>query len=225
MKMEILLEPTSNKLLVDVPVMRTSKHGEFNTSVIRRSYALSWKPCQRDSLNLPDHRYKVDVAASFQRSQIHKPHAHTQAFKVNHSTTRQISPSKVLLTPKSTPPPLISPPSAPTQPSKHSSPLDINLDHIELLFFTPLTSSQTLFNTLEDLPPTTTNPLPLRPSFDFIERLANEPLPIPAMEPPPPMPPQLPTFPPNPPSKFPPLPPLGPNNPFPLLTHEMFCEH
>ncbi|GJX37016.1 hypothetical protein Tco_0250319 [Tanacetum coccineum] len=28
------------------------------------------------------------VAASFQRIQIHKPHAHTQAFKVNHSTSR-----------------------------------------------------------------------------------------------------------------------------------------
>nr|GEY03540.1 copia protein [Tanacetum cinerariifolium] len=27
-------------------------------------------------------RYKIDVAASFQLSQIHKPHAHTQAFKV-----------------------------------------------------------------------------------------------------------------------------------------------
>nr|GEY09405.1 retrovirus-related Pol polyprotein from transposon TNT 1-94 [Tanacetum cinerariifolium] len=136
-----------------------------------------------------------------------------------------ISPSKVLLTLKSTLPPLISPPSAPTQPSKHSSPLAINLDLIELLFFTPPTSSQTLFDTLEDLPPTTTNTLPLRPSFEFIERLANEPPPIPAMEPPPPMPPQLPTFSPNPPSKFPPLLPLGPNNPFPLLTHEMFCEH
>ncbi|GJU94024.1 hypothetical protein Tco_1318780 [Tanacetum coccineum] len=23
---------------------------------VRRSYALSWKPCQGDSLNLPDHR-------------------------------------------------------------------------------------------------------------------------------------------------------------------------
>ncbi|GJV54664.1 hypothetical protein Tco_1455669 [Tanacetum coccineum] len=28
------------------------------------------------------------VAASFQRSRIHKPHAHTQAFKVNRSTSR-----------------------------------------------------------------------------------------------------------------------------------------
>ncbi|GJX90828.1 retrovirus-related pol polyprotein from transposon TNT 1-94 [Tanacetum coccineum] len=49
MKMEILLEPTSNKLLV----------------------------------GLDD-----GVAASFQRSRIHKPHAHTQAFKVNRSTSR-----------------------------------------------------------------------------------------------------------------------------------------
>ncbi|GJX32254.1 hypothetical protein Tco_0242109 [Tanacetum coccineum] len=48
-KMEILLEPTSNKLLV----------------------------------GLDD-----GVAASFQRSRIHKPHAHTQAFKVNRSTSR-----------------------------------------------------------------------------------------------------------------------------------------
>ncbi|GJW44311.1 hypothetical protein Tco_0073110 [Tanacetum coccineum] len=46
------------------------------------SYALSWKPCQRDSLNLPDHRLDDGVAASFQQSRIHKPHAHTQAFKV-----------------------------------------------------------------------------------------------------------------------------------------------
>ncbi|GKC67675.1 hypothetical protein Tco_1100273 [Tanacetum coccineum] len=49
LKMEILLEPTSNKLLV----------------------------------GLDD-----GVAASFQRSRIHKPHAHTQAFKVNHSTAQ-----------------------------------------------------------------------------------------------------------------------------------------
>nr|GFC20849.1 hypothetical protein [Tanacetum cinerariifolium] len=38
--MKILLEPTSNKLLVG-------------------PYALSWKPCQGDSLNLPDHRYSI----------------------------------------------------------------------------------------------------------------------------------------------------------------------
>ncbi|GJV33361.1 reverse transcriptase domain-containing protein [Tanacetum coccineum] len=49
--MEILLEPTSNKLLV----------------------------------GLDD-----GVAASFQRSRIHKPHAHTHAFKVNRSTSRSL---------------------------------------------------------------------------------------------------------------------------------------
>ncbi|GJW87546.1 copia protein [Tanacetum coccineum] len=73
---------------------------------------------------------------------------------------------------------------------------DINLDDIpvfcdnkssdlnptELLFSTPPTSPQTLFDTLEDLPPTTTNPPPPRPSFDSIKRLANEPPPILAME-------------------------------------------
>ncbi|GJS67124.1 hypothetical protein Tco_0681688 [Tanacetum coccineum] len=144
-----------------------------------------------------------------------------------------IAPSKILLTLKTTQPPLTSLPPAPTQPSKHSSPLAISLDPTELLFSTPPTSHQTLFDTLEDLPPTTINPSPPRPSFNFIERLANEPLPIPAIEPPlppitnmepslPPLPPQLPTFLQNPPSNFPPLPPLGPNNPFPLLTHEIY---
>ncbi|GKF60310.1 hypothetical protein Tco_0177096, partial [Tanacetum coccineum] len=90
----------------------------------------------------------------------------------------------------------------------------------------PPFSPQTFFNSLEDLPSKTTNPPPPRPSFDSIECLANEPPPLPAMEPPLlPLPPQLPTFLPNPPLNFPPLLPLGPNNPFPLLTHEMFCEH
>nr|GEX15797.1 hypothetical protein [Tanacetum cinerariifolium] len=53
------------------------------------SNTLSWKPCQGDSLNLPDHKYSIytikqdtvgtniGVAASFQRSQIHKPHSYS----------------------------------------------------------------------------------------------------------------------------------------------------
>nr|GEV75424.1 retrovirus-related Pol polyprotein from transposon TNT 1-94 [Tanacetum cinerariifolium] len=135
-----------------------------------------------------------------------------------------ISRSKLLLTSKSTPPPMTSPPLALTQPSKHSSPLAINIDPIKLLFSTPPTSPEALFDTLEDLSPTTTNPPPPRPSFDSIERLTNEPPPLLAMEPPlPPLPLQLLTFPQNHPSKLSPLPPLGPNNPFPLLTHKMFC--
>ncbi|GKA70526.1 hypothetical protein Tco_0776665 [Tanacetum coccineum] len=100
-------------------------------------------------------------------------------------TTSRISPSKLLLTPKSIPPPFTSPPSALTQPSKHSSPLTISLDPVELLFSTLPTSPQAFFDSLEDLPPRTTNPLPSRPSsFKSIKRLANEPPPISAMEPP-----------------------------------------
>nr|GEW99438.1 hypothetical protein [Tanacetum cinerariifolium] len=131
-------------------------------------------------------------------------------FKYNADLTGALDKKQLLITP----PPLTSPPSAPTQPSRHSSPLAINLDPTELLFSTPPTSPQTLFDTLEDLPPTTTNLPPHRPSFDSIDHLANEPPPSSAMEPPlPPLPPQLLTFPLNPPSNFPPLPPLGPNNP------------
>ncbi|GJV81906.1 hypothetical protein Tco_1517776 [Tanacetum coccineum] len=50
---------------------------------VDKNYALSWKSCQGDSLNLPDHRYSIytikrgtsgtniGVAARFQQSQIH----------------------------------------------------------------------------------------------------------------------------------------------------------
>nr|GEV62046.1 ribonuclease H-like domain-containing protein [Tanacetum cinerariifolium] len=70
MKMEIMLEPTSYKLLKDSNYLIHSYRVVFFemfryreqasmvnlTFLIRRSYALSWKPCQGDSLNLPDHR-------------------------------------------------------------------------------------------------------------------------------------------------------------------------
>ncbi|GKD79171.1 hypothetical protein Tco_1341792 [Tanacetum coccineum] len=140
----------------------------------------------------------------------------------------------LLLTPKSTPQALTSPPLALTQPSKLTSPLAINLDPIELLLSTLPTSPQAFLDYLKDLPPETTNPLPPRPSFDTIERLANEPPPIspinssfpsPTLDMEPPIPPFPPQCSPNPPSNIPPLLPLGPNNPFPMLTYIMFCEH
>nr|GEV00308.1 hypothetical protein [Tanacetum cinerariifolium]GEV72647.1 hypothetical protein [Tanacetum cinerariifolium] len=113
-----------------------------------------------------------------------------------------ILPSHLLDTSKTTPPPLTTPPPAPSQPSKKSSLLAINLDRIPYPFF----------DSLEELPPQTNNLPPPRPSFDTIECLANQPLPLPSIEPSRrPLPSQL--------------PPLGPNNPFPLLTHEMFCDH
>ncbi|GJU13539.1 hypothetical protein Tco_1135935 [Tanacetum coccineum] len=53
-----------------------------------RSYALSWKPCQGDSLNLPDHRYKRRCCSPIPAKSDSLSHAHTQASKVNHSTSR-----------------------------------------------------------------------------------------------------------------------------------------
>ncbi|GJX25408.1 hypothetical protein Tco_0231704 [Tanacetum coccineum] len=35
-----------------------------------RSYALSWKPCQGDSLNLPDHRAQVDQGSQIKMIQV-----------------------------------------------------------------------------------------------------------------------------------------------------------
>ncbi|GJT73103.1 hypothetical protein Tco_1032389 [Tanacetum coccineum] len=54
-----------------------------NKLVIRRPYALSWKPCQGDSLNLPDHRIHKDGDgdASFQLKSDSLPHAHAQTTK------------------------------------------------------------------------------------------------------------------------------------------------
>ncbi|GJV11085.1 hypothetical protein Tco_1352626 [Tanacetum coccineum] len=48
-----------------------------------RSYTLSWKPCQGDSLNLPDHRIHKDGDgdASFQLKSDSLPHAHAQTTK------------------------------------------------------------------------------------------------------------------------------------------------
>nr|GEX05527.1 hypothetical protein [Tanacetum cinerariifolium] len=118
---------------------------------------------------------------------------------------------KLLTTSNSTPPPLTSLPLAPSQPSKQSSPLAINLDPGELIFSTPPTSPHPFFDSLEDIPLRTINLPPPRPSFDTIERLANQPPPLPAMEPPlPPLPPQL--------------TPLGPNNPFPWNFYD-HCQH
>ncbi|GJY84564.1 hypothetical protein Tco_0497940 [Tanacetum coccineum] len=105
----------------------------------------------------------------------------------------RFSPRQLLTTPKTTLPPLTSPPPEPSQPSKQSSPLAINIEPVELIFSTPLTSPHPFFDTLEDLAPRTVNPPPPPPTFDTIERLANQPPPVPdVMEPTlPSLPPQL----------------------------------
>nr|GEW89963.1 hypothetical protein [Tanacetum cinerariifolium] len=81
-------------------VKRLEKGNKDRVLKLRRgSYALSWKPCQRDSLNLPDHMYSIytvkryiaDVAASFQRSQIHI----IKAFNVKSLFGEIFSPKKI----------------------------------------------------------------------------------------------------------------------------------
>ncbi|GJU29718.1 hypothetical protein Tco_1173307, partial [Tanacetum coccineum] len=134
------------------------------------------------------------------------------AISTTEAKSQGISPSQLLNTPKLTPPPLTSLPPTPSQPSKQSSPLAINLDPVELIYSTPPTSPHPFFDSLEDLPPRTTNPTPLQSSFDTIKHLVNQPSPLSAMEP------HLPLMPPH-------LLPLGSNNPFLVLTHEMFCDH
>ncbi|GJX25129.1 hypothetical protein Tco_0231425 [Tanacetum coccineum] len=51
--------------------------------IFARSYALSWKPCQGDYFNLPDHRIHKDGDgdASFQLELNSLPHAHAQTTK------------------------------------------------------------------------------------------------------------------------------------------------
>ncbi|GJY50516.1 hypothetical protein Tco_0441363 [Tanacetum coccineum] len=62
------------------------------------SYALSWKPCQGDSLNLPDHRDQTQCLQPQSAKSIHKPHAHInfqlQSFNVKIDLILTFPPSK-----------------------------------------------------------------------------------------------------------------------------------
>ncbi|GJW08575.1 retrovirus-related pol polyprotein from transposon TNT 1-94 [Tanacetum coccineum] len=62
---------------------RKSTSGGIQFLGDKRPYALSWKPCQGDSLNLPDHRIHKDGDgdASFQLKSDSLPHAHAQSTK------------------------------------------------------------------------------------------------------------------------------------------------
>nr|GEU99170.1 uncharacterized mitochondrial protein AtMg00810-like [Tanacetum cinerariifolium] len=120
-----------------------------------------------------------------------------------------VSLSHLLTTPKTTPPPFTSSPPASSQPSKQTTLLTINLEPVKLIFSTPHTSPHpsSIQSKIYHHGP----PLP-QPSFDTIERLASQPLPLPTIKSP------LLQFPPR-------LPPLGSNNDFLILTHEMFYEY
>ncbi|GJR66304.1 hypothetical protein Tco_0012369 [Tanacetum coccineum] len=58
-------------------------HTSRTKHIQTRSYALSWKPCQGDSLNLPDHRIHKDGDGDtlFQLKSDSLPHAHAQTTK------------------------------------------------------------------------------------------------------------------------------------------------
>ncbi|GJS96653.1 hypothetical protein Tco_0803621 [Tanacetum coccineum] len=171
-----------------------------NKTNLKRTARISVRPCCFNNPRTSSPPYQPLSLPSYY---VLRPPPTTPTSK---TSIPQLSPTSnnnnLLLTPNSTPPPLTSPPPAPSQPSKLTSPLAINLDPIELLFSTPPTSPQAFLNSLEDLPPATTNPPPPRPSFDTIEHLANEqprippidssfPSPTLDMEPPiPPFPPQ-----------------------------------
>ncbi|GJX36845.1 ribonuclease H-like domain-containing protein [Tanacetum coccineum] len=60
-----------------------SKLVRYLQLLLKRPYALSWKLCQGDSLNLPDHRIHKDGDgdASFQLKSDSLPHAHAQTTK------------------------------------------------------------------------------------------------------------------------------------------------
>ncbi|GJU06196.1 hypothetical protein Tco_1122626 [Tanacetum coccineum] len=126
---------------------------------------------------------------------------------------------ELLTAPQTTPPPLTTPHSTLTQPSKQSSPLTIKLEPVELIFSTPPTSHHPFFDSLKDLPPRTTNPPPPQPTFESIKHLANQPPSVPDfMDIEPPLPPlslQLPPL----------LQPMWSNDILPPLPHKIFCEH
>ncbi|GJZ99847.1 hypothetical protein Tco_0672398 [Tanacetum coccineum] len=85
-KIELTLEQSQQGICNDILNIRVilfsihSDDGNPSRAIIkqalRESYALSWKPCQRDSskLNLPDHSLTPVESDSL-------PHAHTQAIK------------------------------------------------------------------------------------------------------------------------------------------------
>ncbi|GJV76225.1 hypothetical protein Tco_1507809 [Tanacetum coccineum] len=76
-----LNQAASNSLLARLEAQK--EMCDSSERALVRPYALSWKPCQGDSLNLPDHRIHKDGDgdASFQLESNSLPHAHAQTTK------------------------------------------------------------------------------------------------------------------------------------------------
>ncbi|GJV83068.1 hypothetical protein Tco_1522966 [Tanacetum coccineum] len=55
---------------VELSILHNSVPNVIGRLASVRSYALSWKPCQGDSLNLPDHRAQVDQGSQIKMIQV-----------------------------------------------------------------------------------------------------------------------------------------------------------
>nr|GEW74668.1 Gag-Pol polyprotein [Tanacetum cinerariifolium] len=77
-KMEILLEPTSNKLLVDILVLRTSKYDEYNGHALEDLTLGAGNHVQCSSRNM---RYKRRCCSHILAESDSLPHAHAQTTK------------------------------------------------------------------------------------------------------------------------------------------------
>ncbi|GKC27249.1 hypothetical protein Tco_1034543 [Tanacetum coccineum] len=93
-------EPSSSKLVLKVvpPADKTATSRQelkllFHHHItMLRSYALSWKPCQGDSLNLPDHRihkeWRCDASSTGSPNSLPHAHAHSTKTFYKHQDSR-----------------------------------------------------------------------------------------------------------------------------------------
>ncbi|GKA16907.1 gag-pol polyprotein [Tanacetum coccineum] len=77
-------------LIFNQQAVSIHKSTTSSNTISKRSYVLSWKPCQGDSLNLPDHRYKHWCCSLILAKSDSLPRAHTQASK-KHSIEEIVS--------------------------------------------------------------------------------------------------------------------------------------
>nr|GEY95273.1 hypothetical protein [Tanacetum cinerariifolium] len=155
--------------------MPKSNNDKKNTNPFKRTARISVRACcfVKSPLSSPPH---LSPSTEYQTAPPPTPIESPPSSPIAPS---RFSPDHFLNTPKTTPPPLTSPPPAPSQPSKENSTLDINLEHVNLIFCTPPTSPYPFFDSLIDLPPRTTSSPHPQPSLNSIERLAKQPPPMP----------------------------------------------
>ncbi|GKA07794.1 retrovirus-related pol polyprotein from transposon TNT 1-94 [Tanacetum coccineum] len=94
-KIELTLEQSqqgvSDDVLCCLP-LRLFRNENKQSMVNLIHLALSWKPCQGDSLNLPDHRYKRWCCRPILAKSNSLPHTHTRALRVNHLAFKSVDP-------------------------------------------------------------------------------------------------------------------------------------